>query len=216
MPLTLKGLYCNIVASVFTNGRSRGLSYHLGITAAHAIDDARIPQHWHDFVDEISLITHDDTNPDPSNIFVRLPRDANGAATIPLLSCEQKRAWRFSSLSTDYIVELASVQDVNLGEGKENAIASEARWGVSMWHPRWDLYLPKNARLGLGERAPWKPQEWFLFPAREIAAATGSAGETSVQTAERLLFHGGTGFKTLFEHLKSVEDVLMGKDGQKS
>lgn len=200
---------------------SSGLSYRLGITAANAIDDVRLPQHYHEFVNDITLLIDIAADARDTRLFFRWPTRSNGTSTLPIVSLQQKRAWRFNFPNTEYVVQLATIQDAIWSKQTGRSTTYEMRWGVSMWHARWDMWLSENANLRVGEKASWRPEEGFLFPVDRNPhqfPSTGSAKryqkmskeELEDQEAEAMFFHAGTGFKTLMRKLRCVEDVILG------
>ena len=195
-----------------------GLSYHIGIAAANGIDESRLPTHYVDFANNITLnltLARDFNGPLKEHPFFNWPRKADRSPTVPLVAMTQKRAWRFTMAGSDYVAEVAAFQDVHKKPNGYHPRAYEMRWGVQLWHQLWDLWLPGNKDLAIGQRASWQAEEWFLFPTdkqptAQQAKEKNSGNAKGEEGVEDMFFYAGDGFRTLMEKLECLERIGMG------
>lgn len=208
-----------------------GLSFHLGIAAAEAVAETRIPTHYRDFANNVKLdlrLARDYKGSDADSCFFSWPRKPNKQPTVPILGMTQKRAWIFMMKNSDYVAEVATVQNVvfdsdsvaagpSIVDGRIEKATSgsgarpyEMRWAVQLWHQLWDMELPGNQDLGLGKKAKWRAEEWAFFPAdKDEEAAKKSNGDEDV---EDMFFYAGDGFRALMEKLKCLEGIVKGEE----
>lgn len=127
-------------------------------------------------------------------------RRQDGGNVVNISAIRQKRAWRFVLADSGYIVEVAVMQAFVFIKGQSDPKPFPQRWGVQVWHPRWNQSLSSNAGLAIGEKADWPADEAFLFPAaRQLSE-------------EDPFFVGGSGFSNLMDALALVESIALGHE----
>ncbi|KAF2094815.1 hypothetical protein NA57DRAFT_79985 [Rhizodiscina lignyota] len=209
------------------------LSFNLSIAAANAVVESRLPAHYEKFASDVQVNlekARDFQSPTAEECFFNYPlKKEDKNPTVPIVRMTQKRAWRFVLSGTDYVTEVATVQNVKFNPDHASIkIVSgnitkppaprvqpyEMRWSLQMWHQVWDMWLPGNKELELGEGAMWRAEESFLFPPDRNMLR--SLANLSVDDEVRdMFFSAGEGFQALVEKLECLERIACGEEDGK-
>lgn len=141
-----------------------GSAWQFEVCGGQNLDDSKLPRARR-FPDQVTFFPTAARDPYGGSQFVKYP------PTLPVLSMQQKTAWRFNLKGCAYVCELAKIQTFVPSEpskdnliGTAKLIAQEPRWSVSVFHQAWNDALSEHSKLATGARAVWPAELDSFFP----------------------------------------------------
>lgn len=178
------------------------LSYNLGAQWLPVLKNNelwKLELSWSKFPELLKIDPEKAKNHEGTEVMIHYPEKGGN---LPITEMKQIQTWHFRLKDSDYKVDLHRIQVFDCTQNKFGTldyVAREPRFGVEVYHPKWDTMLSQNANLSIGRKASWLPEEYAFFPAGGKAEALpGSSWER------------GSGIKEWLRVMKVVEDVICG------
>lgn len=166
------------------------LAWCVEIKADDVVDEERIPAMLRDFADYQWKIDRKKARKhDLAEQWVEFGMEVPGKQSL-----QQRTEWNFAMHNSDYVLQVAKVQDLKYVKASSGSAQSvepmTPYWTVTVTNQGWTVKLGENATLEVGKGATWSSEVSAWFPQ---------------ETAER------TGTENFIEKLDTVHELITGR-----